>query len=189
MGLIVGDVLLIAVVVRMLSRLIPHQLQAHDDGGRLTIRRSRQARLVDSVSFSVWALLALMLVVTLGVGRSWLGVGLAAALLAFLAWAWHREVACMTVLDCQEDRVTHGARIVAVASDIVGVEVQPNQRQPVLLMLQRGTGPYRGWGVPDVDRSAAEQVGPAIADYLGVPLVMPGGSASPQYRIRSDYGH
>jgi hypothetical protein len=163
------DLLLLAVlVISMVSFFLPrHPLVTHARG-QLALHPPPRRLFAESIGLVAMLLGVVYVLFLLAHARIVLGVVLAALVGLRLAWLVQRRwQATRVVFDRGADSIRHGPVQIGRASQATVVHV--TGEPAALAVFIRGVAD--GWSVPGVDGAHAPEIGRAIADYLGVPLV------------------
>jgi hypothetical protein len=168
LDLVLVAVLALAIVHFFLPR---HPLLQHERG-QLALNPPPRQLFGESIGLLSLLLGVAYLLILLASAKIVLGVVLAVLVALRLSWLVRRRWnATRVVFDRGTDSIRQGPIQIGRASQATVVHVTGEPAPALALFLRGGADDSAGWSVPGVDGAHAPQVGRAIADYLGVPLV------------------
>jgi hypothetical protein len=161
--------LLAALAISMISFFLPRHPILKHERGQLALRPPPRRLFAESIGLLAMLLGVVCLIFFLASAKIVLGVVLVGILGLRLAWLVQRRwQAARVVFDRGADSIRHGPIQIGRASQATVVHVTGEPAPAVAVFIRGATN---GWSVPGVDAAHAPQIGRAIADYLGVPLV------------------
>ena len=167
------DFLLLAVLGLSLAHfLLPHHPLLREARGQLALSPPPSRLLGETTGILGLLLGAAVVFALLASARLLPGMLLAGLLILRLGWlAWRKWHKARVVFDRSADCIRQGPIQIGRASEATVVHVTGERAPALALYLRDETGESAPWVVPGVYGAHAPEVGRAIADYLGVPLV------------------